>query len=432
MAAKKAATARATKDDEAKAPKAKALAKGKAGKEKAPAEETAKEEASPKKAKKGAKEKVVTGEKPAVKKKGAKGKAPVDEAPPPEADEEESVAEGEDEGDEAAEAPAAAPAPAAPEQAKAAPEVKEAAPAQQPAAPVAAAPSAAPTEPAPAAPTLTVVRSEPAAEAPKPAMPKVILPKFVPVLVPAPKPAAPQPEVPVSELPTPGAPPTWVTEVAAADQLPNPTTLETKFELKAPGLTADGTAVGVEAGKVSGAKVMKVRPDGTRVALSEPGQFSSATLSVDGKQVYAVSGDGKVWEFPVSADASIAVVRFQAVGAVWGFTPLSKTRGVVSQEGVVHLVDLTTSPWTKLQSLSVKPITLPLVDAAREGRWVVVGRSPKIHLFALVKDRLQLVQSWVRTEGGATALGGRLFTYTAGSTERLELKNLDEVYATLA
>lgn len=206
--------------------------------------------------------------------------------------------------------------------------------------------------------------------------------------------------------------------------------LEATHQLNWPAKLPDGSIIGIERGKLAESSAMKVAPDGTRTPLSKPGQFSSLAVTPDGKHVYGVSGDGKVWSFPTSADASSAVVVFESK-RVWGVTPIDSSRAVISEDGTVALMRTTQTPWVELDEASVKPISIPLVDAVDGGRWLVVGRSPKIHLFAVYDEQLLPVQSWVQTEGGVSAVDGRAFLYTAGNTTREELLNLTEVHRTL-
>lgn len=206
--------------------------------------------------------------------------------------------------------------------------------------------------------------------------------------------------------------------------------LEAAHQLNWPAKLPDGSIIGIERGKLSESSVVRVAADGTRTPLSKPGQFSSLAVSPDGKHVFGVSGDGKVWSFPATGDASAAVVVFESK-RVWGVTPIDAERAVVSEDGTVALMRTTETPWRELDEASVQPISIPLVDTVDSGRWLVVGRSPKSHLFAVLEEQLLPVQSWVQTEGGVSAIDGRAFLYTAGNTTREELLNLTEVHRAL-
>ncbi|MFT3713517.1 MAG: hypothetical protein QM817_38160 [Archangium sp.] len=254
--------------------------------------------------------------------------------------------------------------------------------------------------------------------APKPA-------PFVPFVMPPPKPLA------LKEFVEAQSAPSWELRATEPDQMPRPSSLEARLQLNWPALLADGSAIGLERGKLAEAHVVRVNTDGERARLSKPGQFSRITLSADRESVYGVSGDGKIWSFPATADATKATTVFQGTGAVWSVTPLSASRAVIAQEGAIRLLDTSTAFWKELDAVSVKPISIPLVDAVDDGRWIVVGRSPKIHLFAVHKDALVPMQSWVQVEGGVSVVDGRAFLYTAGNLVREEVLNLRAVHGAL-
>jgi hypothetical protein len=242
--------------------------------------------------------------------------------------------------------------------------------------------------------------------------------------MPAPKPLA------LRELSEPTAQPKWETRATEPDQMPLRPNIESRLQLNFPEVLADGSAIGLERGKLAQAHVVRVTLDGERQRISKPGEYSFIALSAERASIFAVSGE-KVWSFPVSADSSKAVTVFQGSGAVWNVTPLGATRAVIAQDGAIRLLDTSTTPWKELDAVSVKPISIPLVDAVDEGRWIVVGRSPKIHLFAVRDRSLVPVQSWLQVEGGVSIVDGRAFLYTAGSLVREELLNLRAVHGAL-
>lgn len=268
---------------------------------------------------------------------------------------------------------------------------------------------------APSAPRKNVHADAPA---PKPA-------PFVPFVMPPPRPLA------LKEFTEAQSTPSWELRATEPDQMPRPSSLEARLQLNWPALLADGSAIGLERGKLTESHVVRVSTDGERARLSKPGQFGRIALSADRESIYGVSGDGKVWSFPATADATKATTVFQATGAVWSVTPLNATRAVIAQEGAIRLLDTSTAFWKELDAVSVKPISIPLVDAVDDGRWIVVGRSPKIHLFAVHQDALIAMQSWVQVEGGVSVVDGRAFLYTAGNLVREEVLNLRAVHGTL-
>lgn len=268
---------------------------------------------------------------------------------------------------------------------------------------------------APSAPRKNVHADAPA---PKPA-------PFVPFVMPPPRPLA------LKEFTEAQSTPSWELRATEPDQMPRPSSLEARLQLNWPALLADGSAIGLERGKLTESHVVRVSTDGERARLSKPGQFGRIALSADRESIYGVSGDGKVWSFPATADATKATTVFQATGAVWSVTPLNATRAVIAQEGAIRLLDTSTTFWKELDAVSVKPISIPLVDAVDDGRWIVVGRSPKIHLFAVHQDALIAMQSWVQVEGGVSVVDGRAFLYTAGNLVREEVLNLRAVHGTL-
>ncbi|MFO0599431.1 MAG: hypothetical protein U0228_29255 [Myxococcaceae bacterium] len=302
-----------------------------------------------------------------------------------------------------------------------------------------AAPRASPKKPAPVveAPP-PAVAAEPAPEAPavvaaQPAIPpKPMMPAIRPVM-PAPRPIFVQPKfVPPPPFPPLEKAPSWVTRQVPPEQMPSRERVETAFDLKDAVRAADGSIIGLERKKLSEARLVRII-DGQPEPVSAPGQFSSFGLSADGQTVFAVNADGKVLSFAVNADARTGVLCFDGGGHLWDLKVLSANRVVVSQARVVHLVAIPEEgAWRKLDSLDVAPVDIPVIDLVDGGRWVIVGRSPRSRLVAVIGDRLREVQSWAQTEGGVTAVSGRAFLYASGSVVREEILNLAEVHQTLA
>lgn len=380
MATKKKAEAKAEKPAKAE----------KASKTEKPAAKAAKAD-KPVKAAKGAKAKP---EKPAKKPaKGARGGVPA-----PEPEELDEADESEEEESEEEEAAAAEPAPV-----------------------VVAAPPPPPVA-APVPPPAPVVEAVP----PVAAAPVSAAPTRAPVFVPF---SMPPPPAPVRE--PLAVKPSWKTRQVPPDEMPGQTRLDAEVQLSNAVRAHDGTVVGLERKKLSEARLVRVGADGAQTPLSEPGQFSQVAVSTDGKQIFGVRATGKIFAFPLEKDAAAASVCFEGGARIWDFKILNATRAIVSQDRAIHLINTETSPWKRVDSVSVAPVDIPLVDGVDGGRWVVVGRTPRIRLVAVLNDKLLEVQSWAPTEGGVTAVAGRAFLYAPGSVVREEILNLAEVHQTL-
>lgn len=289
--------------------------------------------------------------------------------------------------------------------------------------------SAAPAEPAApvvAAPPPVVVAA-PVMPAPIPVVPAEA-PRRAPVFVPPTFAVAPPP-APVRE-PHP-VKPTWKTRQVPPEEMPS-SRADAEAQLTNAARAHDGSIIGLEKKKLSEARLMRVGADGVAVPLSEPGQFSQFSLSTDGKRIYGVRATGKIVTFAVERDAVGAIPCFEAGSRIWDFKILNGQRAVLSQDRAIHVISTEGAIWKRLDSVSVAPVDIPLVDAVDGGNWVVVGRTPKIRLFAVVNDKLLEVQSWAPTEGGVTAVAGRAFLYAPGSVVREEILNLAEVHQTLS
>ena len=214
-------------------------------------------------------------------------------------------------------------------------------------------------------------------------------------------------------------------------QFPKSAGLEERYGISFPSVAPDGTIIGLQRGKPSEARVLRIGRDGSSTPISAPGQLGFATVSADGRFVYGATPDGKLLEFPIAGDASQAGVRFEAGARVWSLHPLSTTRAVIAQANKVQLLALEGETWRSLESVSVAPIAIPMVDVLGGGRWVLVGRTPRIRLFAVIRDRLRVVQSWGTAEG-MVAANGRPFLPAPGTPDFLEVLDLDEVYAALS
>lgn len=238
-------------------------------------------------------------------------------------------------------------------------------------------------------------------------------------------PAAPPPAAKTSG-------PEWKTRPIPFAQLPRGPNLEARYKISFPSVAADGTIVGLERGKPAEARAVRIARDGTSTPISVPGQLAYAAVSGHEPLVLGATPDGKLLEFPLSADASQATVRFDAGGRVWSLHSLSPTRLVIAQGSKVRLLDTATAPWKSLDDVSVAPVSIPEVDVLAGGKWVLVGRSPRIRLFAVIRDRLRLIQSWNQVEGGMLVADGRPFLSTAGAHDYQEVLNLDEVHASFS
>jgi hypothetical protein len=74
-----------------------------------------------------------------------------------------------------------------------------------------------------------------------------------------------------------------------------------------------------------------------------------------------------------------------------------------------------------------------VLDVVDDGRWLVVGRTPKVFVFAVKKTALVLVQVSMQHEGGMLVQDGRAFLYGDGRDVYAydEVLNLREVYDAL-
>lgn len=225
--------------------------------------------------------------------------------------------------------------------------------------------------------------------------------------------------------------PAWKTRRVAYAALPSGPKLEAKHKISLAKLAPDGTVMGFERGTPAKRRLVRINTGGTPEPISDAGQLMCASFSADGRSVLAATMDGKLVTFPSTSDASRASECLALRGRVWSIHPLSPTRAVVAQDKIVHLVNTTGKTWKTLESVSTLPTELPQVDVLGGGKWVLVGRDPKILLFAVLKDSLRLVQSWTQLEGGLAAHDGRPFLYAKGELDRDEILNLDEVYESL-
>lgn len=207
--------------------------------------------------------------------------------------------------------------------------------------------------------------------------------------------------------------------------------LEERYGISFPCVAPDGTIVGLQRGKPAESRVLRIARDGTATPISAPGQLGFATVSHDGRSVYGATPDAKLVEFPLAGDASQATVRFDAGARVWSIHALSVDRLVIAQSNRLQLLALDGDTWRSLESVSVAPVAIPMVDVLGNGRWVLVGKVPRIRLFAVIRDRLRVVQSWGPAEG-MVAADGRPFLPAPGTPDFLEVLDLDQVYAALS
>lgn len=324
------------------------------------------------------------------------------------------------------------------------------------AAPPTAAPTGAPTGAPSAAPPTAAPRTTPTAAPPTAApgapgaAPRPAAPHTTPTTAPAPDAPTetqaaqvpPRAEAPVrpppDEVPAPPrAPaassvgPSWTTRPVAFAQFPKSAGLEERYGISFPSVAPDGTIVGLQRGKPSEARVLRIGRDGSSTPLCEPGQLTFATVSADGRSVYGATADAKLVEFPLTGDARQAAVRFEAGARVWSIHPLSPDRVVIAQSNRLQLLATDGDPWRSLESISVAPVAIPMVDVLAGGRWVLVGKVPRVRLFAVIRDRLRVVQSWGPAEGMIVA-DGRPFLPAPGTPDFLEVLDLVEVHAALS
>ena len=106
---------------------------------------------------------------------------------------------------------------------------------------------------------------------------------------------------------------------------------------------------------------------------------------------------------------------------------------LVGGPGTVTLFAHDGGAWRQVDVADVKPNTIPTLDVVDDGRWVVVGRTPKVFVFAVKPTGLVLVQASVQHKGGMLVQEGRAFLYGdgRGSYEYDEVLNLREVYDAL-
>jgi hypothetical protein len=246
------------------------------------------------------------------------------------------------------------------------------------------------------------------------------------------KPPPPKQAPPPPPPPAKATGPQWKTKTVPFAQLPKGPGLEARYSISFPSVAPDGTIIGLQRGKPAEACVVRVGRDGSQAPICKPGQLCYATVSADGRSVLGATPDGKLLDFPLTADASQATVRFEAGSRVWSIHALSPTRAVIAQGTKVVLLDVSGETWKVLDPVSVAPVSIPMIDVLGGGRWVLVGRTPKIRLFIVVRDRLRVVQGWNQAEGGIAVHDGRPFLFKAGTHDFEEILNLDEVYAQLS
>ncbi|MEW6433994.1 MAG: Imm21 family immunity protein [Myxococcota bacterium] len=225
--------------------------------------------------------------------------------------------------------------------------------------------------------------------------------------------------------------PAWKTRRVAHAALPKTPNLDGKTGLSLSRQGPGGVILGRERGAPAKARYVRVAADGTRTFISQPGELMYADFSADGRTILAATLDQKLIDFPAGGDTTQATPRLTCKARVWSIQPLSPTRAVVAVDAEVMLIGLD-GTWRVLDGVRVAPIQVPMIDVLGGGRWVLVGRDPKIHLFAIVGDMLRLVQTWVQTQGGMVARDGRPFLYAKGQLDMDEVLNLDEVYPTIA
>ncbi len=225
------------------------------------------------------------------------------------------------------------------------------------------------------------------------------------------------------------APPAWKTARVNARALPRPpVSVEPGFSSFV--ALPDGSRLGF-AGTLAADFVLTQRTGSTSRALADAARF--AAFAVRGATVYAGGADGRIVAFPLHEGAAAAVPVGIIDGRVWSIAALPDGGVVVGGPGTVTLFADDGGAWRAVDTADVAPNLIPSLDVVDDGRWLVVGRTPKVFVFAVKKTALVLVQASLQHKGGVLVQDGRAFLYgdDRNSYEYDEILNLREVYDAL-
>lgn len=227
--------------------------------------------------------------------------------------------------------------------------------------------------------------------------------------------------------------PAWQTRPTTMQQVPKPARPDPALKMYAYERAADGTFYGTRGVDHATMQVWRMRPGAEPEAISAPGQFVRVALSHDERTLYGITKPGQVYAQPVEGDSSSAALCFEGGAVVWKVASLGPTRAAIAVVDTVKLVDTSVLPWRVIESVSAAPNEVPSLDVLAGGRWLLVGRSPKLFLYAVRDAKLQLVKVYVQSRGGITVHGGRAYLYGdgRGSYDYDEIMNLEEAYAAL-
>jgi hypothetical protein len=225
------------------------------------------------------------------------------------------------------------------------------------------------------------------------------------------------------------APPAWKTARIQAQEVPRPPVgIEPGFYSFV--ALPDGSRVGF-AGRMPADSVLTQRTATTSRALADVGRFSA--FAVHGATVYAGSADGRIVAFPLQDGCAAAIPVGAIDGRVWSVRALPDGGMLVGGPGTVTLFVRDGEAWRPVDTVDVTPNLVPVLDVIDDGRWLVVGRTPKVFVFAVKKTALVLVQVSMQHEGGMLVQDGRAFLYGDGRDVYAydEVMNLREVYDAL-
>jgi hypothetical protein len=194
----------------------------------------------------------------------------------------------------------------------------------------------------------------------------------------------------------------------------------------------DGARFG--AGRDNHQQFFRLERDEPLVPISEPGEFNQIALSADARSLYFLGGTRRVLEVPGSGTTRDGVVRFEARSRIASIATVGPDRVILSYARGVHLLDRPCSPWRVLYTLELGSRWDAVVQVIEEGPFVWADADPHIHFAAIFPDRLQLVQTTLRTKGGITVSAGRAFLFGRKFDDAAEheITNLRAVHDSLA
>jgi hypothetical protein len=192
----------------------------------------------------------------------------------------------------------------------------------------------------------------------------------------------------------------------------------------------DGSRLGF-AGTLLKDWVLEERSGLTSRTLGRAGRFSAFAWH-DGT-VYAGDAEGHVVAFLPQHGPARATAVGDIVGRVGSICVMPDGRVLVGGTATVTLLQRDGGTWRTVDVADVTPNIIPVFDVVDDGRWLVVGRTPKVFLFALKPRGFVLVQATIQHKGGVDVVDGRAFLYGDGrdAYEYDEILNLREVYHAL-